>query len=44
MNLIDCHSHSHNSPDADKSASSLAMIERAKSLGLSAYAITDHCE
>ncbi len=44
MNLIDCHSHSHNSPDADKNALAVRMAERAKELGLSAYAITDHCE
>ncbi len=44
MNLIDCHSHSHNSPDADKNASVMSMIEKAHSLGLAAYAITDHCE
>ena len=42
MNLIDCHSHTVNSPDADDSV--FAMCERASSLGLSAYAITDHCE
>ncbi len=44
MNLIDCHSHSHNSPDADKNATALVMAKRAKELGLCAYAITDHCE
>ena len=42
MNLIDCHSHTHNSPDAADSV--LTMCNRAIKLGLSAYSITDHCE
>ncbi len=41
-NYIDCHSHSHNSPDA--SSSVVAMCEKAMELGLAAYAVTDHCE
>lgn len=40
--LIDCHSHTNNSPDADDSVK--AMCEQAIKLGLTAYAITDHCE
>lgn len=42
MNLIDCHSHTHNSPDGDGSV--LSMCRRAMELGLKAYAVTDHCE
>lgn len=42
MNLIDCHTHSSNSPDADDTV--LAMCKKASLLGLVAYAITDHCE
>lgn len=42
MNLIDCHSHTNHSPDAADSA--VSMCERAIELGLSAYAVTDHCE
>jgi len=41
-NLIDCHTHSKNSPDAIDSVD--AMCEQAIKLGLSAYAITDHVE
>lgn len=40
--LMDLHSHSKNSPDADHSV--MDMCNQAKSLGLSAYAITDHFE
>lgn len=42
MNIIDCHTHTNNSPDGDDTV--LAMCRKAQSLGLSAYAITDHCE
>lgn len=42
MNLIDCHSHTHNSPDSNESVET--MCEKAIELGLSAYTITDHCE
>lgn len=42
MNLIDCHTHTQFSVDSD--ADIIQMIERAKELRLSAYAITDHCE
>lgn len=42
LNLIDCHSHSKNSPDAKDSVET--MCEQAIKLGLSAYAITDHVE
>jgi histidinol-phosphatase (PHP family) len=42
MNLIDCHTHTQFSVDSD--ADIVGMIERAIELGLSAYAITDHCE
>ena len=40
--LLDMHTHSSFSPDADDSIE--AMYERAVSLGLKAYAITDHCD
>ncbi len=40
--LIDCHTHTQFSVDSD--ADIIKMIERAVELGLSAYAITDHCE
>lgn len=42
MNIIDCHSHSKNSPDAESTVDE--MIEAAIQNNLSAYAITDHCE
>lgn len=42
MNLIDCHTHTQYSVDSD--ADIIQMIERAKELNLSAYAVTDHCE
>ena len=42
MNLIDCHTHTQFSVDSD--ADIIQMIEKAISLGLSAYAVTDHCE
>ena len=42
LNYIDCHTHSKNSPDAINSVNE--MCEKAISLGLSAYAITDHVE
>ncbi|MFA5658967.1 MAG: histidinol-phosphatase HisJ family protein [Oscillospiraceae bacterium] len=42
MNLIDCHTHSDHSPDASFSVTE--MCEKAISLGLCAYAITDHVE
>lgn len=42
MNLIDCHTHTQFSVDSE--ADIRQMIERAIGLGLSAYAITDHCE
>ncbi len=42
MNLIDCHTHSFNSPDADNSPEE--MVSRAAELDLTAYALTDHCE
>lgn len=40
--LIDCHTHTYYSPDAE--AEPVKMVERAIELGLEAYAITDHCE
>lgn len=40
--LIDLHTHSNFSPDANDSAED--MCRRAQELGLSAYAITDHCD
>lgn len=42
MNLIDCHTHTQFSVDSDADISE--MIEKACRLGLSAYAVTDHCE
>ncbi|MDE7104459.1 MAG: histidinol-phosphatase HisJ family protein [Ruminococcus sp.] len=42
MNLIDCHTHTQYSMDSD--ADVIEMIEKAKELNLSAYAVTDHCE
>lgn len=42
MNLIDCHTHTEFSVDSEADIN--GMIERAIELGLSAYAITDHCE
>lgn len=42
MNLIDCHTHTQYSMDSD--ADIIQMIERARELNLSAYAVTDHCE
>lgn len=39
---IDLHTHSCYSPDADDSVAD--MCKRAKTLGLMAYAVTDHCE
>lgn len=41
-NLIDCHTHTMYSPDGKDSPQK--MVERACELGLTAYAITDHCE
>lgn len=41
-NRIDCHSHSAYSPDSQTPAAE--MCARALELGLTAYAITDHCE
>ena len=42
MNLIDCHTHTQFSVDSD--ADIYMMIDRATELGLTAYAVTDHCE
>ncbi|MCM1023663.1 MAG: histidinol-phosphatase HisJ family protein [Prevotella sp.] len=42
MNLIDCHTHTQFSVDSE--ADITEMIEKAISLGLAAYAVTDHCE
>lgn len=42
MNVIDCHTHSLNSPDGISGAED--MVKRACEMGLSAYALTDHCE
>lgn len=41
--IIDCHTHTHNSFDADND-SVTERCERAIQLGLYAMAITDHCE
>lgn len=40
--LIDCHTHTHFSPDSEESPEK--MIETAISYNLAAYAVTDHCE
>lgn len=42
MQLIDCHTHTQYSMDSE--ADIIEMIERARELGLAAYAVTDHCE
>lgn len=42
MNIIDCHTHSTNSFDGISAAED--MIIAAMERGLSAYALTDHCE
>lgn len=42
MNLIDCHTHSTNSPDGSSPAEE--MVKTACEKGLTAYALTDHCE
>ncbi len=42
LKLTDCHTHTQYSMDSD--ADIVQMIERARELGLSAYAVTDHCE
>lgn len=42
MNLIDCHTHSANSPDGHSSPED--MVKTAAAQGLAAYALTDHCE
>jgi histidinol-phosphatase (PHP family) len=40
--MIDCHTHTTNSPDAESSPSD--MVQQAINLGLDVLAITDHCE
>jgi len=40
---IDCHTHTHNSPDADPN-SVLERCSAALDAGLSVMAVTDHCE
>ncbi len=42
MNLIDCHTHSTNSPDGISPLED--MVRTAAEKGLAAYAVTDHCE
>ena len=42
MTLLDCHTHTQFSVDSEADIN--ACVERAASLGLAAYAITDHCE
>ncbi len=41
--LMDCHTHTHNSPDADNKTVA-DLCKRAMELKLDALAITDHCE
>lgn len=40
--IVDCHSHTNNSPDSKASIES--MCEAAVSKGLAAYTVSDHCE
>lgn len=40
--MIDCHTHTCNSPDAENTVSELC--EQAIALGLDVLAITEHCE
>lgn len=40
--ILDCHTHSLFSPDAEDSVETMAA--RAAELGLKVYAVTDHCE
>lgn len=42
MKLIDCHTHSTNSPDGFSSPEN--MIKTAVEMNYAAYALTDHCE
>ena len=42
MNLIDCHTHTQFSMDSEADIN--LCIKKAMDIGLSAYAITDHCE
>ena len=42
MNLIDCHTHTNFSPDGSSTAEQMCV--KAMELGLTAYAITDHCD
>ena len=41
--LIDCHNHTHNSPDGAEE-SVLCRCSRAAELGIGVLAVTDHCE
>ena len=41
--LIDCHNHTHNSPDGAEE-SVLCRCARAAELGIGVLAVTDHCE
>lgn len=41
--LIDCHNHTHNSPDGENE-SVLCRCARAAELGIGVLAVTDHCE
>jgi histidinol-phosphatase (PHP family) len=41
-NIIDCHSHSNNSPDGNQSVE--AMCDKATQMGLFAFGISDHFE
>lgn len=41
--LIDCHNHTHNSPDGENE-SVLERCARAAELGIGVLAVTDHCE
>ncbi|MGN1412205.1 MAG: histidinol-phosphatase HisJ family protein [Oscillospiraceae bacterium] len=40
--MIDCHTHTNNSPDAESSP--LEMVQQGIKIGLDVMAITDHCE
>lgn len=42
MQFIDCHTHTQYSMDSE--ADIVGMTEKARDLGLAAFAVTDHCE
>jgi histidinol-phosphatase (PHP family) len=44
MNLIDCHTHTNISPDADKRATVELYCKKARNIGLKYIAVTEHLE